>query len=207
MARHTPAARRLFLRTGPGTILQREAILSAPAPRAGRTLAGPLVPATTPTPRRLATIEPVQTARRLFLTTGREREASLRPVVAMRPVADFHGSLSVEEIERRSGLMAGTADCDFDILEATGQCISTTISGAVGLDPDRTLSSQIGQAAEEGSLLAQLGDVVVRGHFREAFAEDPRRIVASTSNMLPCIPKSYAKRIAREIKRGRMTCR
>lgn len=78
--------------------------------------------------------------------------------------------------------------------------LSREISGAIGLDPNRTLSSQIGQEAASGSYVAQAADYVTRGHFSESYQYE------LSKNRLPRVPACYARTIAREIKRGRIKC-
>lgn len=94
--------------------------------------------------------------------------------------------------------------------------ISRQASGAIGLDPRRTISAQIGQEAHEGGLIARTADAVVGGHFGQAFRAESRRAPADggrgmvstgTLNTLPCVPASYSRQIAKQIRRRRFACR
>jgi len=78
---------------------------------------------------------------------------------------------------------------------------SRAASGAIGLDPRRTISSQIGEAAAGGNVYAEVADRVAARHFSESYRVDP------FTGMIPCVPDAYAARLAREIRRGRMRCR
>lgn len=94
----------------------------------------------------------------------------------------FHGPSLTPPVLRSEGDLSG---------------ISREVSGRIGLDPNRTISDQIGEHAAHGSRLAQFADHVTGGHMTAAFQK----------NRLPCVPPGYARRIAQEIKRGRFRCR
>jgi hypothetical protein len=89
-------------------------------------------------------------------------------------------------------------------------------AGPVRLTGDMNIVGGISRAANEiltgrqesisasaartpGGVLQRSLDFIVPGHTAAALA-------ASPLNRLPCVPPGYARRIAREIKRGRMSC-
>lgn len=96
--------------------------------------------------------------------------------------------------------------------------ISQRGSGALGGDPSRTISSQLGQRQIEGragivtnTICAGLS-VVDRDHCLRSFRSEQRRVQAATvqrsapDNFIGWTP-AYGRRIASEIRRGRISCR
>ena len=75
-------------------------------------------------------------------------------------------------------------------------------SEILGMDPERTISEQVGEAARGGNIPARIADRMSGGHFTEAY----EYYSGTGSNWLPCIPVGHRRRIAREIRRGRLPC-
>lgn len=89
---------------------------------------------------------------------------------------------------------------DVDVVEDVLKPIDVKINEVLGGEPGETISARVGRREDPVStVIAEALDTVDPGHTGRALAN-------VSTNMLPCVPDWLQRRIAREMKRGRIPC-
>ena len=89
---------------------------------------------------------------------------------------------------------------DVDLVEDVLLPLDIALGEAIGGEPGETISARAGR--REGpvsTVVAETLDTLDPGHTSRAMGNVPR-------NLLPCVPDWLQRRIAREMKRGRIPC-